>query len=219
MLPRGLQKNIATAYDMMLSTLNCEKEWEDFIDAHRDDPKFVKSCHRLNIGLADKPPKLDDVQSMSLLEVEARDYLSSKSSPKQTNTSFDRGYINAHQHIKAVARRLMAALFYFDEVPISPETRDAGPANLHRVSGYLKCRLSPTMTVQFASLLKSGPVFRVCEREDVFREVSQPIFDRESFSSDIVNLLISPGCPRGKWRVEVRFAEGSSVWECISGFS
>jgi hypothetical protein len=219
LLPRGLQKNIATAYDMLLSTLSCEKEWDDFIDAHRHDPKFVKSCHRLNIGLAGKPPKLDDFGSIPLLESEAQDYLSSKPSRRQINTGLDRGYVNAHQHIRTVARKLKAALFYFDEESISPGTRDTKTTNLHRISGYLKCRLSPTMTLQFASLLKSRPVFRVCERENTFREIFQPKFDLESFSSDIVDLFFSPGCPRDKWRVEILFAEYSSTWECISGFS
>jgi hypothetical protein len=219
LLPRGLQKNIATAYDMLLSTLSCEKEWDDFIDAHRHDPKFVKSCHRLNVGLAGKPPKLDDFGSIPLLESEAQDYLSSKPSRRQINTGLDRGYVNAHQHIRTVARKLKAALFYFDEESISPGTRDTKTTNLHRISGYLKCRLSPTMTLQFASLLKSRPVFRVCERENTFREIFQPKFDLESFSSDIVDLFFSPGCPRDKWRVEILFAEYSSTWECISGFS
>lgn len=219
LLPRGLQKNIATAYDMLLSTLSCEKEWDDFIDAHRHDPKFIKSCHRLNVGLTGKPPKLDDIGSIPLLESEARDYLSSKSPQRQTNTGLDRGYVNAHQHIRTVARRLKSALFYFDEVHTSPEKQDTTSTNLHRISGYIKCRLSPTMTPQFASLLKSRPVFRVCEREDTFREVSQPKFDLESFSSDLVDLFLSPGCPIDKWRVEVRFSEYSSIWECISGFS
>jgi hypothetical protein len=219
LLPRGLQKNIATAYDMVLSTLSCEREWDDFIDAHRHDPKFVKSCHRLNVGLTGKPPKLDDIESIPLLESEAENYLSPKPPQRQTNTGLDRGYANAHQHIRTVARRLKAALFYFDEVPTSPEARNTTPRNLHRISGYLRCRLSPTMTLQFASLLRSRPVFRVCEREDTFRKVSQPEFDLESFSSGVVDLFVSSGCPRHNWRVEVLFSEYSSIWECISGFS
>lgn len=151
-LPSGLRKNIVTALDMIESVTSCQKEWEDFIQWNRPDPTFVKVCHRLNVGLQEKPLKLDAVGDIDRLARTATDYLSS---PTTYGQYLDSKYENAHQHINVDARRLLASLFYFDQVSVSvsvpvsdQEARHAAKTdtNVRQISGYLRCRLSSTMT-------------------------------------------------------------------------
>jgi len=185
---------------MILSTLNCEKEWDDFVEAHRSDPNFVKNCHRLNVGLVEKPPNLDEVAQMPFLVSVTQSYLGSI---HEGGRYMDPRYKKADEHISVVARRLLASLFYFDENTSSGS----------HITGYLRCRLSPMMKKQFGKLLDSKPKFRI--KEDAGRKVPlTPTFDRDTFSSDI-NSILTEGA---SWRIEVLFPSRSDHWEPISGF-
>jgi hypothetical protein len=212
-MPRGLKKNVGTVYEMLESITDCTKEWEDFIANHRADSNFIRVCHRLNVELQESPPKLDEIGKMDGLKARAQSYLAEY---QTLNRYFDRNYRSAHEHIEAVARRLLASLFYFepsstpDEVPVSPSTK------LRRRSGYLNCRLSPTMKTQFASLLLEELAFRVRDK-DGMRDIADPTFDKETFRSNEIEFLLSTGDRR--WRIEVQFRKRSKSWESISGFS
>ena len=214
-LPGGLRANVATIYDMVLSTLDCEREWNDFVGSYREDDRFIGVCHRLDIGLEKKPPKIDAVDEIPALEREARDYLHQRRNQRY------RPYLNpeyscAYAHIRVVARRLLATLFYFD----STETIMTNQP-VHKCVGFLQCRLSPTMDAQFSSLMASGPNFR--ERQGtqtrnisfLHPNISSSHFDRTTFSSKIEFVIETPGSP--PW-IEVCFPIKSDKWEPISGF-
>jgi hypothetical protein len=209
-VPKGLRKNISTAYDMIASTLNCEKEWDDFLYAHRDDRCFVSNCHRINVALFERPPKLDDVSQMNMLQDKAIDYLEKGRSqinggiPPYTNKK----YRNAHEHIKVVADRMIATLFYFDDTA----RHNDPPA----ISGFLRCRLSPSMRKQFASILDSGPEFRVQDRDRRARNfIRQPQFNMNTFSSPVRFLVGEP--VTGYW-IEIRIRSRNADWQPIGGF-
>jgi hypothetical protein len=210
LIPEGLRKNILAAYDIIASTLNCEKEWEDFVHAHRSDPQFVDICHRLNVGLLEKPPKLDDVSKIDELEEKAMNYLGKPRSSTPAVPYINQRYRSAHDHIKVVANRLLATLFYFDDDDVGKE--DSPPT----ISGVLRCRLSPSMRRQFASLLHSGPEFRVQDSsgraQDFFRK---PQFDKTTFSSP-VKFYENTGV-NGYW-IEIRIKSRGADWQQISGF-
>lgn len=58
---------------MIQSTLGCEKQWKDLVSAM--DVKTRISCYRINVGLDERPPNLDDFSKLSLLKWEAEKYL------------------------------------------------------------------------------------------------------------------------------------------------
>jgi len=178
------------------------------------DPLFAARCHRLDVGLVNKPPKVDEVQEVGNLEREAQDYLS-----EHYFRYMDPMYKNAHDHIKVVARRLLASLFYF----VKQGTQDGGVAHDDiKEFGILQCRLSPSMDVQFASLMASGPVFRV---QEVFsgRTINQEVryvnrqqqWHHATFSSEICYRINSSAERRV---IQVQFPRRSLVFENISGF-
>lgn len=221
MLPHGLRKNVITAIDMIESVTDCQREWENFLRSNRSHIKFLKVCHRLNVGLQEEPPKLDAVSDMHDLEAEAMRYLE-KGSIKYLDTS----YTNARQHIKTVARRLLASLYYFDPAPGSStstaNTASGGKANInsglnHRnIEGFLRCRLSTQMKSQFQSLSQEEKQFRVCDDNRATWEILPPTFDNDTFSSNRLDLPVKDGA---SWWIEVQFPKRSEAWERISGFS
>jgi hypothetical protein len=163
LIPSGLRTKIATGYDMVQSTLDCGREWKGFTNSIREEGQFIHICHRLNIGLDTTPPKIDNVAKISGLEEHARAYFA-----RHKGSYFNDKYRNAHDHVVVVARRLVACLFYFEEDPPTDNAGLAGTVN--KRTGFLRCRLSPTMKAQFSSLIYSGPVFRV-RRGDVIRAI------------------------------------------------
>lgn len=72
-VPKGLKGKVAVGLDMIQSTLDCEKQWKDFVSAM--DVKTRVSCHRINVGLDERPPNLDDFSKLPLLKREAEEYL------------------------------------------------------------------------------------------------------------------------------------------------
>jgi len=76
LIPAGIRKAIDTSIDMVASTLDCHREWKDFLEANRD---LGGRCHRLDVGLPGQPPKLDDIDHLDLLELSSKRYLDPKS--------------------------------------------------------------------------------------------------------------------------------------------
>lgn len=212
-MPRGLKKNVSTIYEMIESITDCTREWEDFIAYHRADSHFVRVCHRLNVELQEYPPKLDEIDKMDGLKSRAQSYLAQY---QPLNRYLDRNYRNAHAHIAAVARRLLASLFYFEPSATQNQGSQSPTTKLCRRSGYLNCRLSPTMKTQFASLLLEGLAFRVQDRDGT-RDLADPTFDKETFRSNEIEFLLSNGDQ--SWSIEVQFHQRGNRWEPISGFS
>jgi hypothetical protein len=175
-VPKGLKGKIAVGLDMIQSTLDCEKQWKDFISA--TDAKTRGACHRINVGLDERPPNLDNVSKLPLLKWEAERYLQPRG-----NTYIYSQYSSAHSHIGAVARRLLAALFYFEEDDESAEKSGIS------WTGRIHCRLSSSMTEQFGRLSRSGrPEFRLRQRgknSDILVSVLTTNFDLKTLSSAV----------------------------------
>jgi hypothetical protein len=176
MVPKGLKGKVAVGLDMIQSTLDCEKQWRDFISAM--DVKTRVSCHRINVGLSERPPNLDDFSKLPLLKWEAENYLK-----KGCDTYIYSQYSSAHRHIGAVARRLLAALFYFEE---DEESAKKGSISW---TGRIHCRLSSSMTEQFGRLSRTGrPEFRLRQRRktrDILVSLITTNFDLRTFSSPV----------------------------------
>ncbi|CAF9904931.1 MAG: hypothetical protein HETSPECPRED_004827 [Heterodermia speciosa] len=200
---KGLRGRLAVGLDVIQSTLDCNRQWDEFVSAVEWDRHTHRVCHRLNIGLKERPPKLDDVDAIDDLRDKARRYMR----PDHASYLNDR-YPSAHKHIVAVAQRLVAALFYFEAIHINED---------ERCIGFLHCRLSRSMRSNFRHLLSEGPTFRVCHKirggnwcSSIFR----PNFDDRTFSGRIIFQI------RSKHRViEMTLPRWGGSWERISGFS
>ena len=203
LLPKGVRGWIAVGLDVVQSTLDCNRQWEEFITSMNWDRRTHRVCHRLNIGLKERPPNLDDVDAIADLKAEADWYLNQDYFPY-----INRRYKIAHRHILAVAQRLTAALFYF-EMTASDEDQ--------RCVGVLHCRLSSAMRDNFRLLLSEGPTFRVRQRirgDSWSINVLRPQFDERTYSSRITFLIKS-----SRRIMEMTLPRWSDHWERISGFS
>ncbi len=199
LIPKGLKGKIAFGLDIIQSTLDCDRQWRESLSSIKSDDSLSRICHRLNIGLAGRPPHLDDVDSIALLRHEAERYLD-----PSTKVYLNPNYTSAHAHVKVIAQRLIAALFYFEPLTLSNGRR----------TGILHCRLSSSKHDQFRQLLNAGPSFRVCHRiagEGWSFCDLQPDFDIDSFSSGIQFEGKSE-----KQRREMHLPRWPS-WEFISG--
>ena len=203
LVPKGLRGKVAVGLDMVQSTLDCDRQWNDFISSKAWNKDLDKVCHRLNIGLDERPPHLDDIASMNNLRWQAEQYL------KPHNTHYlDRRYKSAHSHIRAVVKRLVATLFYFEPGSV-PKEGGKGTGTLH-------CRLSAGMRNQFTQLVHAGPKFRVSYRlsnNRIFSEQLKVNFDLRTFSSKVEFTNKSD-----RWTVEMDMPQWSA-WESISGFT
>jgi hypothetical protein len=171
LIPKGLRGKIAVGLDMIQSTLDCDRQWNEFVSSTKWDRDISSVCHRLDIGLVERPPNLDDVAAIPSLKYEAKKYLH----PEETRY-LDKRYASAHEHISAVARRLTAALFYFEEDRAS---------TTEKCIGYLHCRLSAGMMSQFENLVNAGPSFRVRTRGSPLANTIKLGFDLKAFSAKI----------------------------------
>ena len=202
LLWKGLRGRIAVGLDVVQSTLDCNRQWDEFVAAMRWDRHTHRVCHRLNIGLTERPPNLDDVGAMAELKDKARKYMS------PDHSSYLNDYGSAHRHIVAVARRLTAALFYFEAISINED---------EKCIGILHCRLGRSMRNNFRHLLSEGPTFRVRHRirgESWCSSLFKPNFDDRTFSGKIMFQV------RSKHRViEMTLPKWGGSWERISGFS
>lgn len=107
MLPPGIRKKVETGVDMARNSLDCQVEWNSFVRSIRHKPRLAENSHRLNVGLS-RNFKLDDVEGINELKNECHQYLDGRGAPPY----LQKDYSSAHRHIQAVARRLIASLFY-----------------------------------------------------------------------------------------------------------
>ena len=209
-LPGGIRVKLTTGYDMVESTLNCEKEWIDFCHSVRDDPSFSQVLHRLNVGLDGKPPKLDEVVKMDALQSQAEQFFRT---PKKV---YNHPHFNtAHEHLRAVVRRLIASLFYFEE---ASREKSLSQTKTQRIVGYLRCRLRPELNRHFTRLLEDKPQFSITEEGMMPKDITNLDFDMATFSSK-VDIGINGDAE--SWIIKIYFPTQSwgSEWEPISGFS
>ncbi|KAI1427994.1 hypothetical protein F5Y12DRAFT_791152 [Xylaria sp. FL1777] len=212
-LPRGLRKMVKTGLDMVEATMDCNREWVDFKSAFHG--RLGRNCHRLDIGLEEKPPSLDNLDMIHILFSSSRAYIRESHSymtPSQFYMQSE--YRWAADHIKVVARRLLASLFYLrDRLGIS---MPSGP-----FITSLSCRLRP-QSEGVLNILAQLPIFRLKEvsadGEEIFHPVRllhPDILDKRELSGSI-ELDISEG--EYKRTVEVQFPRRGKHWEPIGGF-
>jgi len=203
LLPRGMRGRIAVGLDVVQSTLDCNRQWDEFVTSMKWDRTTHRVCHRLNIGLEDRPPNLDDISAIATLKEKARMYLKQEQRPY-----LNRRYKSAHKHVLAVAQRLTAALFYFEPTA----THEDGMC-----VGILHCRLGSAMRDNFRHFLNEAPTFRVRQRvpgDKWWNSELKPRFDELTFSGRIAFKV------RSERRViEMTLPKWSGSWERISGFS
>ena len=200
LIPKGLRGKIAVGLDMIQSTLDCDRQWNEFVSSTKWDPAISNVCHRLDIGLSERPPNLDDVDAMPTLKKQAMDYLH-----PEGDRYLDKRYKSAHEHILVVSRRLKAALFYFEEGEVHTK---------EKVVGVLHCRLSAGMLKQFERLVNANPSFCVHAQGSKVTKPIKPAFDLKSFSAEVE--FARPDTEI--WIIEMRMS-GWGSWESISGFS
>lgn len=203
LLPKGMRGRIAVGLDVVQSTLDCNRQWDEFVKSMNWNRNTHRVCHRLNIGLEERPPNLDDISAIATLKEKARTYL------KQEQTRYlNDGYKSAHKHVLAVAQRLTAALFYFEPAA----TYEDGMC-----VGILHCHLGSAMRNNFRHFLNEAPMFRVLQKVPGYKWRSselKPQFDELTFSGRIAFTV------RSERRViEMTLPKWSGSWERISGFS
>lgn len=210
-MPGRWRKMIDTGLDMVASTLNCQREWDNFTRAHHDGGTKL---HRLNVGLEDSPPKLDNVGSMASLREASQKYVHQDT---RHNYPFAQGYTNAYLHIEAVARRLIASLFYISEEINGPESVRKS------VIGFIHCRLPPNTAAAVMELV-SAVRFRLVQQPKIYG-ATDPVyteirFQPQEFSRETMAIPVSFKLMAGSWKrsIEVQISRRSPVWTGISGF-
>ncbi|KAK0730097.1 hypothetical protein B0H67DRAFT_560740 [Lasiosphaeris hirsuta] len=208
MLPSGLRKKVETGLDMVEATLDCHREWVDFKEATHG--RLRENCHRLDVGLITKPPSLDAVDKMQDLFWDCRNYLSGPSPPYM-----DSKYQTLAEHIRAVARRLLASVFYLEHLLPDNMKGDQYLSTIH-------CRLAPRSEGAI-SLLALKPEFRLREidRSDGAKISSIEFVDEvnnfnERTLSAPVHIKVSGG--ELKRIIEVQYRRRKGPWEPIGGF-
>lgn len=209
LLPQRIRKQVETGLDMVQATLDCHREWVDFKSAFRG--QLGQNCHRLDVGLLNKPPALDDQNSIGELTSSSRDYFrDGRYSGRYMQPEYQKG----RDHIKVIARRLRASLFYLGHA--LPTSMPAGV-----LATKLCCRLSPQSDAA-VTIIANRPIFRLKEvsisGEETFhpvRTLLPGILDERTLSGP-VELDISAGEHRRT--VEVLFTRRESDWEPIGGF-
>ena len=200
LIPKGLRGKVAVGLDIVQSTLDCDRQWNEFVSSH---PEIERVCHRLNIGLSERPPRLDDVPSMFTLKQQAEQYLR-----KENRRYLDSRYQSAYAHIQIIVKRLIAALFYFEP--------DRQSSEGIKKTGTIHCRLSSGMRDSFTKLVNAGPKFRVRDRSSAHGPATENLklnFDVQTFSSSVAFNREAT-----QWAIEMGFPKWSS-WEPISGFA
>ncbi|KAK3996362.1 hypothetical protein QBC44DRAFT_403535 [Cladorrhinum sp. PSN332] len=219
-----VRQAVDTGLDTVGATLACHEEWVSFQSNVRG--RLELNCHRLNIGLPRQPPKLDAVSDVNKLLRYSRDYIwqDSHDSENRPHLSFppyrlDSRYTTVSQHITAVARRLLASVFYLEDfLPV----RMLGGEH----QNVIHCRLPPSEGT--LALLALRPRFQVREvpapgsgGEDCTNEMrfvngtEDRDFDHETLSAH-VRFRVSEG-PYRRF-VEMKFRRRRTRWEPIGGF-
>ncbi|KAK0628303.1 hypothetical protein B0T17DRAFT_149884 [Bombardia bombarda] len=215
MLPGGLRKKVETGLDMVEATLDCHREWVDFKEATQG--RLRQNSHRLDVGLFNKPPPLDAVNKIQELWWDCRNYFSRESYDKKPPPPYmDSTYRSAHEHIKTVARRLLASLFYLEHF-LTTDMKDMP------YKSVIHCRLIP-QSEGAISLLALKPQFRLREVDSNDSEIIKPIqfvnaennFDEKTLSAAVEFRASSGLFSRF---VDVRYQRRQNlVWEPIGGF-
>lgn len=228
----GVRQSIEIGLDTVGSTLACHRDWISFIK-EKATGRLQNNCHRLDMGLPDKPPPLDAVDVMERLRWDAQRYVSGDATGQPMSAkldakpfppyALDSRYKTARDHISAIAGRLLASLFYLDDVL-------AGGMRGGEYESVVHCRLPPSPGA-FA-LLGWEPEFRVREEPPEGSQLINAMsfvdpekgFDETTLSAR-VRYRISEG-PYKRY-VEVWFkhrdkfrdgSEGRKIWEPIGGF-
>ncbi|RSL92521.1 hypothetical protein CEP52_013763 [Fusarium oligoseptatum] len=95
LLPKGIKKKIETGIDMVYATLDCDREWTDFNGPLRG--RYKRNCHRLNVGLYEKPPALDDIEHLVDIQTMSK---TANSRPGITSPSS----LNTSSHLSSTSR-------------------------------------------------------------------------------------------------------------------
>ena len=114
---------VKIATDHVLSSLDSEKTWKEFLNRFPSTDKFTDRYIRLNLPLDKDPPRLDNVRAMSELQEITRSR-----------------YTMRRDEVKAIADRLLATTFYFER------TSDSARENENRsisITGNIVCRFAP----------------------------------------------------------------------------
>ncbi|KAJ3563826.1 hypothetical protein NPX13_g8067 [Xylaria arbuscula] len=211
-LPQGVKRMVETGLDMVQATMNCQREWVDFKSAFRG--QLGRNCHRFNIGLQNKPPSIDQVDQVDGLATDSQKYIRDYNRYTNRKRYVQPEYVRPRDHIIAIARRLLASLFYIsDELP---RTMPSGPflTTLH-------CRLPPQSEGAY-NILNSQALFRLKEvnadGEEAFHAIRLMLSETLNYQtlSGPVELYISEGVHDRS--VEVQFPRRGKHWEPIGGF-
>lgn len=211
-LPSGIRKQVEMAIDMARSAVNCQDAWDDYRRSLPNHSPLARNCHRLNVGLLERVG-LDDVDKMQSLDDICKNYLSSNPNLPY----FDKRYKSARRHIQAVAKRLLATLFYFTgDLRAREGDRDRD------VTGSIYCRLPPGSR-GWRSLMRLNIRFQLRELRrgsdtPKFTEVTMLPFDYAIEDDDLyANVSVRVSAGWNSPRIEV-LLPGWRRAEPISGF-
>jgi len=214
LLPSGVRKKVETGLDMVEATLDCHREWVDFVGGLQTRPGLHRrNCHRLDIGLTSKPPALDATDEMWSLSFKTSAYLSRN--PDALEVPYvERGYKCGRDHIKVVARRLLASIFFLGrDLPLNLATGVYETA--------IHCRLTPKSQGALM-VVANEPQFRVREVASngdqtvrTIQFVSGGGLDPNTLSGRVKVKVLEGQSAR---YVEVLFPLKGREWEPIGGF-
>ena len=213
LLPSGVRGRVRTLRQMYRATLDCEIQYNDFSRFFDGQTELRSRCHRLNIVLPDKPCELDDVDQMEKLEDIAIDFLK-----PGCRTRYDPRFENALAHIRHVASKLRASLFYFDVTHVRQDNTTNNQD--WEIRGLLRCRLNRQYSCQFLDLLHGGDfgplIFRVRTRDVIVTTWNFPIthWNHVKFTAPASMWLAER---KSLIWIEMKFSR-SCRWEVISGF-
>jgi hypothetical protein len=205
----GFISKLATLRLVLQNTTDCQKMWSEFKHSLGADHHLLTKCHRINVpyGPGQTLCRLDEIDKMSAMEVEAVSFLKGKS--KSVDQSIQR---QSARSIDTIARQLVASLFYFQ----AKTFEDFNDEEYH-CYGLLRCRLSPSCQAQMQSLVQSRPIFRVYE--DSGSDFTSLTLDPSRW--DMENFAITAVFRTLRRSLEVRIVvsmDGGSHWDDISGF-
>ncbi|KAJ3538427.1 hypothetical protein NM208_g5905 [Fusarium decemcellulare] len=211
-LPKGIRKKVETGLDMVQTTLDCHEEWQNFIASLRSSP-INRNCHRLDVGLINKPPGLDAVDEIHNLRHASEIYLRDAGFSSKHLTG---RYSCPPAQIDAIARRLLSSLFYL--AGHIDHNMDGGT-----VRTTLHCRLSPFSGGASAMISDmEGPKFRIREVDSNGEESVRPVrfMNKERFNPQTMSAEVELDVLAGSYTrfVDVQFPTRGKRWDAIGGF-
>lgn len=117
-------------------------------------------------------------------------------------------YPSADEHVRVIARRLIAALFYYEGYSVTADGFTVGTTY---------CRLSSNAQDSFARLVRADPQFRLCYHDPAKGRPTDllPVFwDVETFSSPVSFRVIAE-----RLTIKMKKLPKWPEWEPISGFA